>query len=206
MIASSVSNNTLMSGRCGASCSANFLPLNRGMTTSGPVACNSFAPSPACYAASMSRIDRPCGLMFRLTFWSDDTSGDPAELSVLRDDPAVRARFGDRPLLHVGAVNELAPLWVENADPAGPVYCRWMMGGEYALEQVADRRSHLTDIAELLELLWGEHRDAYALPFDEIHRSTAREVLDEIARANPASAVAFWRFGFFRQYDIHIRV
>jgi hypothetical protein len=155
----------------------------------------------------MSLVDLPCGQMFRLTFWSDDAPhGDPDELRLLHQDPMVRARFGDRPLRHVGAVNEMSPLWVEDADPAGAVFCRWMLGGENAVDQVADRRVNLAGIAELLGLLWEPHRDAYSLPFDDAHRSTARDILDEIARENPGSTIGFWRYSFFRQYDIHIRV
>ena len=154
----------------------------------------------------MSQIDLACGRMFRLTFWSeDDLYGDPSELRLLHEDPAVRARFGDRPLRHIGMVNGM-PLWVEDADAEGAVFCRWMLGGEYELDQVADRRANLASIAELVELLWGPHQESFSLPYDDAHRSTARDVLGEIARANPGSKIEFWRYSFFRQYDIHIYV
>ena len=155
----------------------------------------------------MSRVEIQCGRMFRLDFWSDAALyGDPNELKLLQADPMVLARVGDRPILHVGTVNEMSPLWVEEADPQGAVFSRWMLGGEHAVDQVADRRKNLVGIADLLELIWGPHRDAFTLPWDDAHRSTASDILSEVARENPLSTIDFWRYSFFRQYDIHIRV
>ncbi len=144
--------------------------------------------------------------MFRLASWPDDAPEREAwHEQHLLEEPTVRARFGERPLRHIGEVNTM-PLWVAEAEPEGPVFGQWMVDGAYLVDQVADSRAALVGIAELLELPWQAHKEAFTLPHDDAHRNTAREVLEEIARNNPGSEIGFWRYNFFRQYDLHMRV
>jgi hypothetical protein len=131
---------------------------------------------------------------------------DTPSLEPFLEDPDVGAALRGRRFSVIGVLNEQHPVFVDQVAPQGAVFAVSMIGGAYRFDQIADARAGLEGVSELIALAWEGHAEAFALPFTEALRTLVNDVLLEIARGHPGSSVDFWRFHFFRQFDLHLRV
>jgi len=150
---------------------------------------------------------RQFGRLFSIEYWDDpDAPAGLPTLTYVLDDPRIGPRLRGRDVAMVGQLLDSHPLFVDTAERDGAVHAVSMMLGEHQLDQIADARAALPQIVDLVAVAWSGHEDAVALPWDKATRDLVSEILTEIARTNPRSSEEFWRFHFFRQFDLHLRM